>query len=88
MFCDGDFWHGRKWKQRRTRLVSGHNAEYWVKKIEANIARDKRVARQLRDLGWQVIRIWESDVEADPQSCVAKVSHAIKSRLCLRSRRN
>src|SRR6266550_2999750 len=23
IFCDGDFWHGRKWKARRSRLKTG-----------------------------------------------------------------
>ena len=41
VFCDGDFWHGRKWNLRKEKLARGSNAEYWVAKIEANIARDR-----------------------------------------------
>src|SRR5271169_2397621 len=37
VFCDGDFWHGRHWRRRKTLLASGHNADYWVKKIGRNM---------------------------------------------------
>lgn len=28
VFVDGDFWHGRHWKQRRAKLARGSNAAY------------------------------------------------------------
>src|SRR5262245_13512255 len=34
VFCDGDFWHGRQWSQRKRKLLAGWNADYWVAKIE------------------------------------------------------
>src|SRR5207237_824579 len=30
VFCDGDFWHGRNFAERRRKLCRGHNAQYWV----------------------------------------------------------
>ena len=65
VFCDGDFWHGRNWQARRRRLAQGANAAYWIPKILANRARDRRVSRQLRALGWAVVRVWESEVVED-----------------------
>src|SRR6266568_9303362 len=29
VFCDGDFWHGRKWSASRSRLKAGANSKYW-----------------------------------------------------------
>src|SRR5215471_77051 len=40
VFCDGDFWHGRDLDMRLTKLTHGHNAAYWVAKVEANVDRD------------------------------------------------
>lgn len=74
VFCDGDFWHGRNWAERRARLSRGHNAGYWVKKISRNRARDRRVVRCLREQGWTVLRIWESDVMQDPTGAVESVN--------------
>jgi DNA mismatch endonuclease, patch repair protein len=62
VFCDGDFWHGRNWAERKAKLSRGANADYWLAKIERNRARDRAVGRELRAMGWRVVRVWESDV--------------------------
>src|SRR5690606_35687296 len=61
VFCDGDFWHGRNWQERKKRPFRVRSA-YWLNKIETNIARDKRNNRALRKEGWAVIRMWETDI--------------------------
>jgi DNA mismatch endonuclease (patch repair protein) len=35
---------------------------YWVKKLERNACRDKRVLRTLRRAGWKVLVVWECQV--------------------------
>ncbi len=72
-FCDGDFWHGRHWRTRKERLAVGWNASYWVAKIDRNRRRDRLVTRHLRELGWTVVRLWETDVRRDPDRAVAKI---------------
>ncbi len=62
VFVDGDFWHGKDWRRRKPKLAKGHNAAYWIKKIEGNRARDSSHNRKLRSMGWTVLRLWESDV--------------------------
>lgn len=62
VFVDGCFWHGcplhATWPKE--------NAGFWRAKIEANRARDADTTRRLRELGWEVIRVWshEDPVEA------------------------
>jgi DNA mismatch endonuclease (patch repair protein) len=80
VFCDGDFWHGRNWKKDKKRLKAGPNSPYWVAKIQANINRDKRYNRELRALGWTVLRYWESDVRADTYRIAQEISDAILSK--------
>lgn len=57
IFVDGCFWHGC------TQCPDGHkpktNRSYWSPKIQGNRLRDRRQTRQLKNLGWQVVRIWE-----------------------------
>ena len=60
IFCDGDFWHGKDWGERATRLGRGHNSEYWLAKIQRNIERDRQRNERLRNDGWTVLRFWES----------------------------
>ena len=65
IFCDGDFWHGKDWQKRKEKLQSGHNAAYWIAKIERNIQRDLQVDNALRDRDWIVLRFWESEIRQD-----------------------
>jgi DNA (cytosine-5)-methyltransferase 1 len=78
VFCDGDFWHGRNWRQRKRKLLKGANYSYWVMKIKANIDRDKRHNKQLQQQGWTVIRIWEKDILSDVQSAANGVAEVLR----------
>lgn len=80
VFCDGDFWHGRHWAQRRSKLLAGWNAPYWVAKIERNRQRDRSVTRALQSLGWRVARVWEGDVRRDPLRAAAKILRSTVAR--------
>ncbi len=80
VFCDGDFWHGRDWQARRAKLERGSNPTYWVKKIERNMERDSEVTRLLMDAGWTVIRVWESDIIANPRDVARVITYELDAR--------
>ncbi|AOF48284.1 MULTISPECIES: very short patch repair endonuclease [Tetragenococcus] len=72
VFVDGEFWHGYDWRTKKERIKS--NREYWISKIEKNIARDKYQNEELRKLGWTVLRFWEShEVLKKTDDCVKKI---------------
>jgi DNA mismatch endonuclease (patch repair protein) len=77
IFVDGDFWHGRNLAKRLAKLSKGHNSGYWVRKIKSNVARDRRVCRQLRALGWRVIRVWETDIHSHLERATARIVKAL-----------
>lgn len=81
VFVDGEFWHGKNWETRKGRLKS--NREYWIEKIEENMARDLRNDRELQAMGWKVLRFWEKDVKRDVDGCVSAVLQAIADELVL-----
>ena len=81
VFCDGDFWHGRRWKQRREKLARGSNAPYWTAKIAANVARDRRNTRALQRLGWTVVRLWETEILRDVSWAAAKVEKTVMAHM-------
>jgi len=56
IFVDGCFWHGCPACKRP---LPTSNAAYWIKKIASNASRSRRVNRQLRLLGYRVVRVWE-----------------------------
>jgi DNA mismatch endonuclease (patch repair protein) len=81
VFVDGDFWHGRHWRKRRARLAAGANARYWIAKIERNRSHDRGISRALKRLGWTVIRVWESDVQSDPDRIAREIATGIFRRV-------
>lgn len=75
LFVDGCFWHGCP---RHCKIPSGNRA-FWKKKFAANKARDCRVNRELRKLGWRVVRIWEHDLAKRGAACIRKIQAATNS---------
>lgn len=77
IFIDGEFWHGKDWDTRKTKLK--HNVEYWQTKIEENINRDIRVNNELNLLGWRVLRYWEKDILKNSDAVVKDINEFILS---------
>lgn len=59
VFVDGCFWHGHDCRNTRPK----DNADYWTKKRERNIKRDREVTQALQEKKWTVIRLWECELK-------------------------
>lgn len=59
VFVHGCFWHGHEGCRRASRPKS--NAEFWNRKIDANIERDVRTQRELESSGWKVLTVWQCE---------------------------
>ena len=57
----GCFWHRHKGCKIATDPST--NSEFWQKKFAENVARDQRTEKELKALGWNVIILWECEVE-------------------------
>ncbi|MCU0574869.1 MAG: very short patch repair endonuclease [Syntrophobacteraceae bacterium] len=79
VFIDGDFWHGRNWQALESKLRHRANPDYWVAKIKYNITRDLEQTKALKDQGWTVLRLWETEVKKDPGAAAEKVLAALDS---------
>lgn len=77
IFIDGEFWHGKHWAERKHDHKT--NIEFWHKKIERNIQRDKVVNEHLLGEGWQVLRFWGNDIEKNLLSCILRIENEIRS---------
>ena len=53
--------------------------EWWVAKIQRNMARDREVTETLQREGWKVIRLWEHDVLVDPDAAARTVLQAARA---------
>ena len=75
LFVDGCFWHGCP---KHCKIPAGNRA-FWKKKFAANKTHDRRVNRELRKIGWRVIRIWEHDLAKRGAACIRKIQTATNS---------
>lgn len=84
VFVDGDFWHGRALmeggRQQLRLVVRGKRFDWWARKFERNVLRDRIVNAALAAAGWRVIRIWESDLWRRRSAIARQVARVLQSR--------
>lgn len=70
VFVDSDFWHARtlvaEGENALRATIRGARQDWWIKKLTRNATRDVEVTKSLTVEGWTVIRVWESEVLANP----------------------
>lgn len=77
IFVHGCFWHGHDCKYGK---YPSSNAEFWKEKQERNKERDQKKIKELQELGWNVIVIWECEIKNKKmqQKTYDRVIHALK----------
>lgn len=78
VFCDGNFWHGRKWNLSGKKKFSARHS-YWSEKTGGNIAQDSGINRELRNQDWTVLRCWESEILETPERVVGEILSAYEN---------
>jgi DNA mismatch endonuclease, patch repair protein len=78
IFCDSEFFHGKDWESEKFRIKT--NREFWWKKIEGNIERDKMINQDLKKQGYIVLRFWGDDIKKRLDKCVETIEQNIQTR--------
>ena len=60
IFVHGCFWHGHNCPAGK---LPETNKKFWSEKISRNIERDKRNKKELENLGWNVLTIWQCELK-------------------------
>ncbi|MEX0323796.1 MAG: very short patch repair endonuclease [Puniceicoccaceae bacterium] len=78
VFVHGCFWH----RHKGCRIASNpkSNQQFWEEKFAKNVARDRKVQRQLRKLGWHSIIVWECAV-GKPEKVCKRLKRLIDSQM-------
>lgn len=61
---DGDYWHDRAGTSTEPRIVKRVNL-------------DRSQDAYARACGWQVVRLWESDLKRDPDGCLTRLARTL-----------
>jgi DNA mismatch endonuclease (patch repair protein) len=64
VFVHGCFWHGCP-VCRRAKIRPKENADYWNKKLDRTLERDKENMKKLEQLGYKVLVIWECETKKE-----------------------
>lgn len=69
IFVHGCFWHQHEGCSRNT--IPATRRDFWRRKLDENVQRDRRNATALRENGWRVLVIWECETKGDIR-CLAR----------------
>jgi DNA mismatch endonuclease (patch repair protein) len=74
IFVHGCFWH--RHKGCKYAYTPKSRVAFWGKKFRGNVERNKVVKRELKKLGWNVIVVWECQIN---NAC--KIKRLVKTKL-------
>ena len=72
IFIHGCFWHQHQNCKKAT--IPKNNRGFWLNKLNNTVTRDKKQEIMLRELGWNVIAIWECDIYKDLESVIIYIT--------------
>lgn len=79
IFINGCFWHRHPGCKYAT-TPSSHQ-EFWQKKFTANVKNDQKNHKLLTESGWNVIVLWECEIEHDFVNLMTNIIKELHSRL-------
>lgn len=68
VFVNGCFWHAHE--GCKYFVMPKTNIEFWNNKLQKNIERDQTNYEALKELGWNVIVIWECQLKNDKENAL------------------
>ena len=81
IFVNGCFWHMHK--NCKYFVWPKSNSEFWRQKLEKNVENDIAHYRQLREMEWNVITVWECEINTNDKfiSAMEKIVKAIENNM-------
>lgn len=78
IFVNGCFWH--RHSGCKYAYTPKSRQQFWLKKFESTIKRDKEKKEELKRKGWDVIVVWECDLKRNGNNVINRVSSRIKEK--------
>src|SRR5258707_9394808 len=74
VFVHGCFWH----RHRDCRYATSPKTRkaFWQAKFVANVERDRRAKRELKNMGWAVLTVWQCDLKK-PERVGARLNNLL-----------
>ncbi|MGB5232283.1 MAG: DNA mismatch endonuclease Vsr [Desulfoprunum sp.] len=72
VFVHGCYWHRHPGCKAASTPKS--NIDFWDKKFTENVERDRRIIRQLENLGWRILVVWECELTKKAVETIQRVT--------------
>jgi DNA mismatch endonuclease (patch repair protein) len=69
----GCFWHRHPSEGCKLARLPKSRGEFWIVKLNGNRARDMDKQQRLRDLGWEVLVLWECELKENLDDLRARI---------------
>ncbi len=79
LFIHGCYWH--RHQGCKYCYTPKSNVDFWNKKFEENIRNDEKKSKLLQEAGWNVITLWECDIEKRFESTMEILEQQLRSSL-------
>jgi DNA mismatch endonuclease (patch repair protein) len=76
VFVHGCYWHRHQGCKDASTPKS--NIDFWERKFAENIERDSRIIRELENLGWRILVVWECELTRKARETVHRVASWLK----------
>lgn len=76
IFVNGCFWHQHPNCIKAVKPKS--NNDYWTRKLQKNIERDKKNIEMLESMGWKVLVAWECEINKDFKNLLSFIFKKLK----------
>lgn len=77
VFIHGCFWHRHENCKRATTPKS--RLDYWLPKFDRNVQNDRKHREELEKAGWNVVTIWECEVNKSFDETMEKLTSSIRN---------
>ena len=72
IFVNGCFWHRHNCKYFKWPKT---NSEFWKEKIQNTVLRDALNYKNIKELGWDILIIWECEIKNDLDSVIKEIEN-------------
>lgn len=76
IFVHGCYWHRCPYCKLE---LPKYNTKFWKQKFEQNMKRDKEKTEQLKKINWEVVTLWECEINSDFNKCLQKIKKVLRT---------
>lgn len=81
IFVHGCFWHRHEGCSKAG--IPKTRTGYWLEKFQKNIERDRREQELLKDMGWNIIVLWQCELTKNFEDIMKRVALDLKSTISI-----